>query len=68
MGTTESLPTCPFCGERFSIHEEGPCGQHSIPWFMVNHYCVVDIELLQKGGSIDTVIEALSTRSEFDKY
>lgn len=63
MPIHRDVPPCPFCGDPLYIFEEPPCGQHPEGvWYLVTHYCFVDIEFIQKGGSIETVKTALSMR------
>ena len=60
-------PKCPFCGGIISVYTEPPCGNHpGVTWFMVIHDCDnsdLSIEMLQEGGSIDTVYETLNNRA-----
>lgn len=56
---------CPFCGGEFHIYTETPCGNHpNETWYIVNHYCAVDIEILQKGGNYSDIVKILNTRYE----
>jgi hypothetical protein len=58
-------PTCLYCGKEIRIFEEGECGSHpNEVWYIVSHACDdgLCIEMIQEGGSINTVLAALNKR------
>lgn len=60
----EKLKPCPFCGEKMFTFIEDECGQHTnMKWYMLNHSCFVEIELLQEGGTEEEFIKEINHRT-----
>ena len=58
------LLNCLFCGEKLTYWIEGDCGAHpSQNWYVLNHCCSVEIELLQKGGLEQEFVNQINKRA-----